>query len=113
MPKHGTKILHCAAGRAQRSALNADVRRIAPMLASVAKLAGSPERPIAAYAGAIVEFIAALPVYRTYLDAERPDACRSRLRQTAAGAGAAVHRFSGGADGHARRLTSATRINAL
>ena len=60
--------------RVLRATLNADVRRIAPMLASVASLAGWPERPIAAYAGAIVELIAALPVYRTYIDAERPDA---------------------------------------
>jgi (1->4)-alpha-D-glucan 1-alpha-D-glucosylmutase len=57
-----------------RNALNADVRRLAPMLASLAKQAGWPARPIAAYAGAIVELVAALPVYRTYIDAERPDA---------------------------------------
>jgi (1->4)-alpha-D-glucan 1-alpha-D-glucosylmutase len=57
-----------------RNALNADVRRIAPMLASVAKQAKWRSRPIAAYAGAIVELVAALPVYRTYLDAERPEA---------------------------------------
>jgi (1->4)-alpha-D-glucan 1-alpha-D-glucosylmutase len=60
--------------RVLRATLNADVRRIAPMLAQLAKLAGWPERPIAAYAGAIVELVAALPVYRTYIDAERPDA---------------------------------------
>jgi (1->4)-alpha-D-glucan 1-alpha-D-glucosylmutase len=57
-----------------RGSLNADVRRIAPMLASLARQAGWPVRPIAAYAGAIVELVAALPVYRTYIDAERPDA---------------------------------------
>ncbi|MEP6729545.1 MAG: malto-oligosyltrehalose synthase [bacterium] len=59
--------------RVLRTALNADVRRIAPMLASVAKRARWPERPIAAYAAAIVELIVALPVYRTYLDAEHPE----------------------------------------
>ncbi|HEU4723215.1 MAG TPA: malto-oligosyltrehalose synthase [Gemmatimonadaceae bacterium] len=57
-----------------RNALNADVRRIAPMLASLARQAKWPSKPIAAYAGAIVELVAALPVYRTYLDAERPEA---------------------------------------
>jgi (1->4)-alpha-D-glucan 1-alpha-D-glucosylmutase len=57
-----------------RGSLNADVRRLAPMLASVAKQAGWPVRSIAACAGAIVELVAALPVYRTYIDAERPDA---------------------------------------
>jgi (1->4)-alpha-D-glucan 1-alpha-D-glucosylmutase len=57
-----------------RSTLNADVRRVAPMLAALAKQAGWPARPIAAYAGAIVEAIAALPVYRTYMDSERPEA---------------------------------------
>jgi (1->4)-alpha-D-glucan 1-alpha-D-glucosylmutase len=57
-----------------RGSLNADVRRLAPMLASLAKEAGWPVRSIAAYAGAIVELVAALPVYRTYIDAERPDA---------------------------------------
>jgi (1->4)-alpha-D-glucan 1-alpha-D-glucosylmutase len=57
-----------------RNALNADVRRIAPMLASLARQAKWPAKPIAAYAGAIVEVVAALPVYRTYMDAERPEA---------------------------------------
>ena len=57
-----------------RNALNADVRRIAPMLATLAKRAKWPARSIAAYAGAIVELVAALPVYRTYMDAERPEA---------------------------------------
>ena len=57
-----------------RGSLNADVRRLAPMLASLARQVGWPVRPIAAYAGAIVELVAALPVYRTYIDAERPDA---------------------------------------
>jgi (1->4)-alpha-D-glucan 1-alpha-D-glucosylmutase len=57
-----------------RNALNADVRRIAPMLASLARRAKWPSKSIAAYAGAIVELVAALPVYRTYMDAERPDA---------------------------------------
>jgi (1->4)-alpha-D-glucan 1-alpha-D-glucosylmutase len=60
-----------------RSTLNADVRRIAPMLAALAKRARWPSRSIAAYAGAIVEVVAALPVYRTYIDAERPDATGS------------------------------------
>ena len=60
--------------RVLRGALNADVRRIAPMLAAVARRAKWPPRTIAAYAGAIVELIAALPVYRTYMDAESPDA---------------------------------------
>jgi (1->4)-alpha-D-glucan 1-alpha-D-glucosylmutase len=58
--------------RVLRSTLNADVRRIAPMLAGVARRAGWPRRSIAAYAGAIVELVAVLPVYRTYMDAERP-----------------------------------------
>ena len=57
-----------------RNALNADVRRVAPMLASLARQAKWETRPIAAYAGAIVELVAALPVYRTYMDGERPDA---------------------------------------
>ncbi|MDB4891533.1 MAG: malto-oligosyltrehalose synthase [Gemmatimonadetes bacterium] len=76
--------------RVLRATLNADVRRIAPMLASVGKLAAWPERPIAAYAGAIVELIAALPVYRTYIDAERPEADeRDRLVLSSAFARAA------------------------
>ena len=58
--------------RVLRSTLNADVRRIAPMLAALARRAGWPRRSIAAYAGAIVELVAVLPVYRTYMDAERP-----------------------------------------
>jgi (1->4)-alpha-D-glucan 1-alpha-D-glucosylmutase len=57
-----------------RNALNADVRRIAPMLASLARQAKWPPKSIAAYAGAIVEVVAALPVYRTYMDADHPDA---------------------------------------
>jgi (1->4)-alpha-D-glucan 1-alpha-D-glucosylmutase len=57
-----------------RGSLNADVRRLAPMLASLARQAGWPVKPIAAYAGAIVELVAALPVYRTYMDAEQQDA---------------------------------------
>jgi (1->4)-alpha-D-glucan 1-alpha-D-glucosylmutase len=60
--------------RVLRAGLNADVRRIAPMLAAVARRAGWPRQTIAAYAGAIVELVAVLPVYRTYIDAERPDA---------------------------------------
>jgi (1->4)-alpha-D-glucan 1-alpha-D-glucosylmutase len=60
--------------RVLRSTLNADVRRIAPMLATVARQAGWPRRTIAAYAGAIVELVAVLPVYRTYIDAGRPEA---------------------------------------
>jgi (1->4)-alpha-D-glucan 1-alpha-D-glucosylmutase len=60
--------------RVLRSALNADVRRIAPMLAVVARRAGWEHRSIAAYAGAIVELVAVLPVYRTYIDSERMDA---------------------------------------
>ncbi len=60
--------------RVLRSNLNADVRRIAPMLASIARTAGWRNRRIAAYAGAIVELVAELPVYRTYIDAEHQDA---------------------------------------
>lgn len=60
--------------RMLRSTLNADVRRIAPMLAAVARQAGWPRLTIAAYAGAIVELVSVLPVYRTYMDAERPEA---------------------------------------
>lgn len=60
--------------RVLRSTLNADVRRIAPMLADVARRAGWSKLSIAAYAGAIVELVAVLPVYRTYMDAERPEA---------------------------------------
>jgi (1->4)-alpha-D-glucan 1-alpha-D-glucosylmutase len=56
-----------------RGALNADVRRVAPMLAAVARRGGWATRPIGAYAIAIVELIAALPVYRTYLDADHPE----------------------------------------
>ena len=68
---HSSRSARCCG-----DALNADVRRLAPMLASLAKQAGWPARPIAAYAEAIVELVAALPVYRTYIDAERPDAER-------------------------------------
>lgn len=57
-----------------RSNLNADVRRVAPMLAHIARTAGWRDRPIAAYAGAIVELVAELPVYRTYIDAEHQGA---------------------------------------
>jgi (1->4)-alpha-D-glucan 1-alpha-D-glucosylmutase len=60
--------------RVLRAGLNADVRRVAPMLAVVARRAGWPRLTIAAYAGAIVELVAVLPVYHTYMDAERPDA---------------------------------------
>ena len=60
--------------RVLRSNLNADVRRVAPMLARIARDAGWGERPIASFAGAIVELVAELPVYRTYIDAEHPDA---------------------------------------
>lgn len=63
-----------------RGGLNADVRRLAPMLAALAKQADWPARPIAAYAEAIVELVAALPVYRTYIDSERPDADGSDRR---------------------------------
>ena len=59
--------------RVLRSALNADVRRIAPMLAGLARQAGWPHRTVAHYAGAIVEVSAALSVYRTYIDAECPE----------------------------------------
>jgi (1->4)-alpha-D-glucan 1-alpha-D-glucosylmutase len=57
-----------------RNTLNADVRRVAPMLAALARRAGWVARSIAPYAGAIVELVAALPVYRTYIDGERPEA---------------------------------------
>jgi (1->4)-alpha-D-glucan 1-alpha-D-glucosylmutase len=74
----GTPDFHAVAvdakRRVLRGALNADVRRIAPMLAAVARRAGWPQQPIAAYAGAIVELVAVLPVYRTYIDAEHPEA---------------------------------------
>ncbi|MEO7458071.1 MAG: DUF3459 domain-containing protein, partial [Gemmatimonadaceae bacterium] len=60
--------------RVLRGTLNADVRRIAPMLAIVARRAKWPVRPVADYARAIVEVVAALGVYRTYIDAERPEA---------------------------------------
>ncbi len=61
--------------RVLRSALNADVRRVAPMLAALARAARWPALPIAAYAGAIVELVAVLPVYRTYIDGEHPEPC--------------------------------------
>jgi (1->4)-alpha-D-glucan 1-alpha-D-glucosylmutase len=74
----GTPDFHAVAvdakRRVLRAALNADVRRIAPMLGAVARRAGWPAQTIAAYAGAVVELVAVLPVYRTYIDAERPDA---------------------------------------
>ena len=70
----GTPDFHAVAvdskRRVLRGALNADVRRIAPMLAAVARRAGWEHRSIGAYAGAIVELVAVLPVYRTYIDAE-------------------------------------------
>ena len=59
--------------RVLRTSLNADIRRIAPMLARVARRAGWEVLPIAAYAAAIVELTTHLPVYRTYIDAEHPD----------------------------------------
>jgi (1->4)-alpha-D-glucan 1-alpha-D-glucosylmutase len=59
--------------RVLRGALNADVRRIAPMLAAVAKRAGWTPRSIGAHAIAIVELVACLGVYRTYIDAEQPE----------------------------------------
>jgi (1->4)-alpha-D-glucan 1-alpha-D-glucosylmutase len=67
-------VAHASKRAVLRNALNADVRRIAPMLATLARHAKWNTRSVAAYAGAIVELVAALPVYRTYLDAERPDA---------------------------------------
>ena len=74
----GTTDFHAVAidakRRVLRAALNADVRRIAPMLADVARHARWQPQTISAYAGAIVELVALLPVYRTYIDAERPDA---------------------------------------
>ena len=85
--------------RVLRGALNADVRRIAPMLAGVARRAGWPRRTIAAYASAIVELISALPVYRTYMDADCPDARdEDRVVLTEAFAAARQH---GRADGAA------------
>ena len=73
----GTPDFHTVAvdakRRVLRGALNADVRRIAPMLAAVARRADWPHRTIADYAGAIVELVALLPVYRTCIDAECPD----------------------------------------
>jgi (1->4)-alpha-D-glucan 1-alpha-D-glucosylmutase len=71
--------------RVLRTSLNADIRRIAPMLARVARRARWEVLPIAAYAGAIVEVTAHLPVYRTYIDASQPDASardRSVLEET-------------------------------
>ncbi len=59
--------------RVLRGGLNADVRRVAPMLAALARAEAWPACTIADYAGAIVELTAALPVYRTYIDAVRPD----------------------------------------
>ena len=74
----GTTDFHAVAidakRRVLRAALNADVRRIAPMLADVARRARWQHQTISAYAGAIVELVALLPVYCTYIDAERPDA---------------------------------------
>ena len=60
--------------RVLRTSLNADIRRIAPMLARIARRAGWEVLPIAAYASAIVELTTHLPVYRTYIDANQPDA---------------------------------------
>ena len=69
-----------------------------------------PARPIAAYAGAIVELVAALPVYRTYIDAERPDAdgrrtarCWSARSPKCAAARARRRRGVGGAGARAAR----------
>ena len=71
--------------RVLRTSLNADIRRIAPMLARVARRAGWDVLPIAAYASAIVELTTHLPVYRTYIGASHPDvgeADRNILRET-------------------------------
>ncbi len=76
--------------RVLRSTLNADVRRIAPMLAAVARQAKWPRLSIAAYAGAIVELVAVLPVYRTYMDAECPEP-NERDREILVRAFAQVH----------------------
>ena len=59
--------------RVLRGALNADVRRIAPMMAGIAKSALWPARSVGQYAGAIVELVSVLRVYRTYMDAEHPE----------------------------------------
>ena len=75
--------------RVLRTSLNADIRRIAPMLARVARRAGWDVLSIAAYAGAIVELTTHLPVYRTYIDAASPDA-GSRDRATLEGSFIAV-----------------------
>jgi (1->4)-alpha-D-glucan 1-alpha-D-glucosylmutase len=82
-----------------RNALNADVRRIAPMLAALARRAKWPTKPIAAYAGAIVELVAALPVYRTYMDAERPEAEGSDREMLARAIAEARERGVADADG--------------
>jgi len=82
-----------------RNALNADVRRIAPMLASLARLAEWPTKSIAAYAGAIVEVVAALPVYRTYMDAEHPEAEGSDRTMLERAIAEARERFLADADG--------------
>jgi (1->4)-alpha-D-glucan 1-alpha-D-glucosylmutase len=63
-------LAHEAKRQVLRNALNADVRRIAPMLTRLARDTGWPVLSIAAYASAIVELVAALPVYRTYIDRE-------------------------------------------
>ena len=82
--------------RVLRTTLNADVRRIAPLLGGVAKAAGWPKRPIAAHARAIVELVAVLPVYRTYIDAANPDADEHDARVLRAALD--VVRASGSAD---------------
>lgn len=77
-------LAHEAKRQVLRNALNADVRRIAPMLTRLARDVGWPVLSIAAYASAIVELVAALPVYRTYIDREahEPDpADRAVLEQ--------------------------------
>jgi (1->4)-alpha-D-glucan 1-alpha-D-glucosylmutase len=82
-----------------RNALNADVRRVAPMLASLARRAKWPAKPIAAYAGAIVEVVAALPAYRTYMDAERPEAEGTDREMLERAIGEARERLLADADG--------------
>jgi (1->4)-alpha-D-glucan 1-alpha-D-glucosylmutase len=77
--------------RVLRSTLNADVRRIAPMLPALARQAGCPRLSIAAAAGAIVELVSVLTVYRTYMDAERPEAT-GRDRSVLTGAFAELRR---------------------
>ena len=55
-----------------KTSLNPDVRRLAPMLKALAANLGAERLSVAQYASTITEFVAKLPVYRTYFSEASP-----------------------------------------